>query len=191
MYEFFYLYIATFHCPTVVPTTSSKNKYISPTISPTSYFFEAFSRNSYFYSAKSTLSTKAEFLTKYTSTSIYSKTYISNVRMSSYVMASSNVVKSSDAYYEYSTITDFQNTTGSSHNSENSDNTRILIIAISVPGFVVIALLVILSMCFILIRTKGIALQSKDTMASSSFAKSKYDVKAWYLETVCSMSHLI
>ena len=87
-------------------------------------------------------------------------------------MASSNVVKSSDTYYEYSAITDFQNTTGSSHNSEVSDNTHNLIIVISVSGFVMIAILVILSMCFILIRTKRNTLQSKDTMASSNLSKS-------------------
>ena len=78
------------------------------------------------------------------------------------------MVKSSDAYYEYSTITNFQNTTGSSHNSEVSDNTHNLIIAISVPGFVIIAILVILIMGFILIRTKGNTLDSTVIIKANS-----------------------
>ena len=62
---------------------------------------------------------------------------------------------------------DFQNT-GSSNNSKVYDNTRTLIIAISVPGFVMMVILIILSkLCFI-IKINGITLRSKDSMANSN-----------------------
>ena len=66
--------------------------------------------------------------------------------ISSYVVLPSNVVKPSDAYYKYSTNRDFENNTTSSNSSAVYDTTRTLIIAISVPGFVVMVILVILSM---------------------------------------------
>ena len=160
-------------CPTVFPTTISKSEYISPTPSVTSILFESSASKSCFISANPALSMEVELVTEYASTSIddkiissnvtmssymtvelvteYVSTFVddimfsSKVMMSSYLIVPSNVVKSSDAYYKYSTIMNFQNTR-SSNNSEVYDNTRTLIIAISLPGFVVIVVLIFLSM---------------------------------------------
>ena len=186
-------------CPTVFPTTISKSEYISPTPSVTSILFESSASKSCFISANPALSMEVELVTEYASTCIDDKIISSNVTMSSYttvelvteyvstfvddimfsskvmmpsyLIVPSNVVKSSDAYYKYSTIMNFQNTR-SSNNSEVYDNTRrTLIIAISLPGFVVIVVLIFLSiLCFIL-RIKG---STKDAMANSSLTKCRY-----------------
>ena len=107
------------------------------------------------------MSTSEELVIEYTSTFTDDKTFVSSV-----VRSFSSVVKPSDAYYKYSTVMDFQNTTTSGYNNEVHEN-RTLILAILVPGFIVMVVLVIFSMLrFILVRIKRITIPSKDVMSN-------------------------
>ena len=166
-YYLFVILVGEVRCPTEVSSTSSINVY-SSTIS---ILFEASSSNNYYSSLanQGLSSSEDELVMEYTSTFTDDKTFVSSV-----VRSFSSVVKPSDAYYEYSAIMDFQNTTISSYNNEVHEN-RTLIFAILVPGFIVLVVLVIFSMlCLILVRIKRITIPSKDVMSNSSHTKCRY-----------------